>query len=83
MMSSGLNSIDPCRHVKSYASAELEFRHDVIGLNSIAPCRHVKSYASAELSLGVISSGSRRDVVGPSAADASVVFGRSQRRDVK
>jgi hypothetical protein len=37
MISSGLNSIDPCRHVKSYASAELEFRHDVIGLNPIDP----------------------------------------------
>jgi hypothetical protein len=28
----GLNPIDPGRHVKSYASAKLEFRHDLIGL---------------------------------------------------
>nr|AMO65641.1 Orf-145 protein [Lymantria dispar multiple nucleopolyhedrovirus] len=57
MISSGLNSIDPCRHVKSYASAELGLGMMSSGLNSIDPCRHVKSYASAELSLGMMSSG--------------------------
>nr|QIT08093.1 p47 [Lymantria dispar multiple nucleopolyhedrovirus] len=39
MMSSGLNSIDPCRRVKSYASAELEFGRDLIGLEPDRPRR--------------------------------------------
>nr|AMO65630.1 Orf-134 protein [Lymantria dispar multiple nucleopolyhedrovirus] len=84
MISSGLNSIDPGRRVRSYAPAELELGHDVIGtsmissgLNSIDPSRRVKSYASAELSL---TAPARQNAIG---SRASLFFGRSQSRDVE